>query len=230
MTFTSVWGMDACDIAWPPDTDTTCGMEGGMVALSAMERMKSNTAYDMIALSIAAYEGSPEVNAFTSKWDYSLMEMATLSKTERKGFALFQGKGKCKSCHVGTGRHGPFTDFTYDNLGIPRNPENPVYTHDPGFIDYGLGSYLQHSGYPATVWEPEMGEMKVPTLRNVDRRPLPRGNRSRPICTTATSRRSRGSCTSTTPATSSRSAPGALQEEEALAQRLLAASRGEPVT
>ena len=61
-------------------------------------------AYDNIALSIAAYEASPEVNAFTSKYDYALKGQAVLTKEERKGFSLFQGKGKCRLCHVSTGR------------------------------------------------------------------------------------------------------------------------------
>ena len=37
----------------------------------------------------------------------------------------------CSACHLSEpGRRQPplFTDFTYDNLGIPKNPENPFYT------------------------------------------------------------------------------------------------------
>ncbi len=71
-----------------------------------------------------------------------------------------------------------FTDFGYDNLGIPKNPDNPFYnmpaTWNPDgvdWIDYGLGGYLKSAGYPAEVYEPELGKMKVPTLRNVDLRP-----------------------------------------------------------
>src|SRR5665811_1763405 len=33
------------------------------------------------------------------------------------------------------------------------------------------GGYLKSAGYPAAVYEPEMGKVKVPTLRNVDLRP-----------------------------------------------------------
>ena len=70
-----------------------------------------------------------------------------------------------------------FTDYTYDNLGVPRNPMNPFYNepvwnslaHD--WVDLGLGGYLKGAGYPASVYDPAMGKMKVPTLRNVDLRP-----------------------------------------------------------
>jgi cytochrome c peroxidase len=156
VSFEAVWGSDACDIAWPVDVEGACATEGSTVLLSAADRAKSNTNYDDIALSIAAYEASPEVNAFASTFDYARKNgMEKLSKQARKGFALFQGKGKCKNCHVSVGDWPLFTDYTYDNLGVPKNPENPVYLRDPDFIDYGLGGYLRAAGYPAAVWEPE---------------------------------------------------------------------------
>jgi len=129
--------------------------------------------YDLIGLSIAAYEASPEVNAFTSKYDYSLMDMAKLSKEERKGFALFQGKGGCKACHPGSGHRPLFTDFTYDNLGVPKNPENPFYDDDSSFIDLGLGGFLDTRSEWAEYAMENYGKVKVPTLRNVDLRPYP---------------------------------------------------------
>ena len=132
---------------------------------------KENEAFDAIALSIAAYEASPEVNAFTSKYDYSLVSTATLTKEERKGFALFQGKGKCKLCHISSGEQPLFTDFTFDNLGIPKNPENPVYLFNSSFIDFGLGGFLASRPDYAPFADANMGMQKVPTLRNVDLRP-----------------------------------------------------------
>jgi cytochrome c peroxidase len=153
--FREVWGAGVCDPA--------------NVAM----------AYDDIALSIAAFEDSPMVNAFTSKYDYSFKGMAKLTKQERKGFSLFMGKGKCNRCHIGHGQHALFTDYSYDNLGVPRNPENPFYEEPAwnplGFdwVDNGLGGFLESAGYPAEVYELEMGKQKVPTLRNVDLRPSP---------------------------------------------------------
>jgi cytochrome c peroxidase len=124
----------------------------------------SSVYYDCIGRSIAAYERSKEVSAFTSKYDLWLKGKAKLTGQERMGLDLFQGKAKCSGCHVPP----LFTDFTYDNLGVPKNPKNPFYTEptgDPNFVDLGLGDYLG-AGY-----ESENGKMKVPTLRNVDKRP-----------------------------------------------------------
>jgi cytochrome c peroxidase len=170
VSFEEVWGAGACDIAWPADVETTCATEGVTVALSAEDRVKSDMTYDNIALSIAAYEDSPEVNAFTSKYDYSFSGMAKLSKEERKGFALFRGKGMCHRCHISNSQEALFTDFTFDNLGVPQNPENPAGTA-PDFVDPGLGGFLKKAGYPEDVYLGEWGKHKVPTLRNVDLRP-----------------------------------------------------------
>ena len=140
-----------------------------------------NGAYDAIAFSIAAYEASPEVNAFTSKYDWSKKGKAKLTHQEQRGFALFQGKGKCNRCHVSEGRNPLFTDFTYDNLGIPRNPENPFYLqadfNPQGFnwIDPGLGGFLASRADYADYADANMGKHKVPTLRNADLRAFPGG-------------------------------------------------------
>jgi cytochrome c peroxidase len=171
VSFEDVWGAGACDIEWPADVETVCAAEGETVVLSDADRAKSDMAYDDIALSIAAYEASPEVNAFTSKYDLTFKGSAKLSKEEQRGYALFRGKGKCHRCHISNGQGALFTDFTFDNLGIPKNPENPVYNVDPDFVDPGLGGFLKKAGYEPEVYEPELGKHKVPTLRNVDLRP-----------------------------------------------------------
>jgi cytochrome c peroxidase len=124
-------------------------------------------AYDAIGLTVAAYEGSPEVNAFTSKYDYSLTGQAKLTQQERLGFALFMGNGKCKLCHISTGKQPLFTDYTFDNLGIPKNPESPVYVNHPEFVDPGLGGFLANRADYAPFAAANMGKHKVPTLRNV---------------------------------------------------------------
>ena len=165
-----VWGDDACDIVWPADVETVCATEGATVALSAEDRAKSDRTYDDIALSIAAYEASPEVNAFNSKFDYAKKGKAKLTKEEQKGLSLFRGKGKCHLCHSSNGQKPFFTDFTFDNLGIPQNPENPAGVA-PEFVDPGLGGFLMALGYSEDVYVGELGKHKVPTLRNVDLRP-----------------------------------------------------------
>jgi len=138
--------------------------------------------YERIARSIAAYERSSEVNPFTSKFDYYLAGQATLTDQEALGLELFNGDAMCAACHISApgdeGEPPLFTDYTYDNLGTPKNPSNPYY-HMPrewnpagrDWIDYGLGGFLARAGYEPEVYEPELGKHKVPTLRNVAKSP-----------------------------------------------------------
>ncbi len=163
VTFEDVWGAGSCDIAWPTDTKTQCAAVGGSVGLDDADRAKSDMAYDQIALSIAVYEASPEVNAFSSKYD-----LGKLSKEEQRGRSVFQSKGKCSACHPSNGKQPLLTDFTFDNLGVPQNPENPAGVA-PDFVDAGLGAFLKAAGYSEEIYEEEWGKQKVPTLRNVDK-------------------------------------------------------------
>jgi cytochrome c peroxidase len=146
--------------------------------------------YDRVGLSIAAYEGSSEVNQFSSKWDLFMQGEAQLTSQEQWGMELFNGKADCAACHPAP----LFTDFTFDNLGIPKNPQNPFYDMDKVFlddgspinplgaawIDPGLGGYL--ASLPVSYFtdlgldkdqtvSESWGKQKVPTLRNVDLRP-----------------------------------------------------------
>ena len=171
ISFEAVWGDEACDIAWPNDIETVCATEGTTVDLSDADRAKSDMAYGNIGLSIAVYEDSPEVNAFSSKYDQTFGGKVKLSRLEQRGFALFRGKGKCHRCHTSNGQQALFTDFTFDNLGVPKNPVNPVYDVDPDFIDLGLGGFLSTREEYEDLAAENVGKHKVPTLRNVDLRP-----------------------------------------------------------
>lgn len=98
----------------------------------------SVTAYDSIAWSIREFEGARRTSQFSSKYDGVGYGVAALSPLEAKGLKLFKGQAKCANCHTLDSDlpEGPlFTDFTFDNLGIPRNPENPFYGMDTVIID-----------------------------------------------------------------------------------------------
>ncbi|MGA7181509.1 MAG: cytochrome c peroxidase [Thiobacillaceae bacterium] len=129
-------------------------------------------AYDRIVQAIAAFERTKTFAPFTSKFDYFLKGQAQLTTQEASGMALFTDpkKGNCAACHpiapLANGTPPLFTDFTYDNLGVPRNPDNPFYGQGVGFnpdgwsfVDLGLGGAL---GIAA-----QNGRFKVPTLRNI---------------------------------------------------------------
>lgn len=128
-----------------------------------------------LTTALAAYESSYEVARFTSKYDYWLQGKANLSTLELQGFTVFErpDKGNCASCHTLKKKHKYdtplFTDFTYDNIGVPVNPSNPYYSLDKNYnpfgdkyIDYGLGK-------SSKIKEPRyLGMFKVPTLRNIE--------------------------------------------------------------
>jgi cytochrome c peroxidase len=133
-------------------------------------------AYNKVAEAIAAYESTSEVNQFSSKYDLYVAGEVQLTDEETLGLELFEGKALCSQCHPS--EPGPyadqalFTDYTYDNLGTPKNMDNPFYNlpkkfnpEGAAFIDYGLGGFLKSSGIMG--WEDEAGKVKVPTLRNI---------------------------------------------------------------
>lgn len=145
--------------------------------------------YGRVGLTIAAYEDSPEVNQFSSKYDYYLHGKAQLTRQERWGLELFNDKGRCATCHPsepGPGGEPPlFTNFTFDNLGAPKNPQNPFYDMDTvllpdgspinpagaNWVDLGLGGFLETVPEWADMAAENYGKQKAPTLRNVDKRP-----------------------------------------------------------
>lgn len=141
---------------------------------TSLDAQSSDTAFDQIAQAIAAYESSHEVNPFNSKYDAYLAKRVTLTPQEQRGLQLFAEKANCASCHPHeTGADGSpplFTDFTYDNLGAPRNEKNPFY-RAPKSVNAD-GTTYRDLGVGASVSQPEhYGKVKVPTLRNVAKRP-----------------------------------------------------------
>lgn len=141
-----------------------------------------NFTYGIIAIAIAAFENSEKVNQFTSKYDYYLKGEVKLTKEELIGLELFNGKAKCALCHLNNyvpGESLPlFTDFRFENLGIPKNPQNPWYTMDSSlnidgaeWVDAGLAEYLKGVPQYAMLASENYGKHQVPTLRNIDKRP-----------------------------------------------------------
>lgn len=184
--FELVWGAGSFDITWPANTAQICATPNGAsefegnatpVALSPEDRTRSNSDYDHWALSLTAFEHSLSVSPFTSKFDAFLAGNYTLTPNEAAGYALFNGKGNCNSCHLdgrsttltsGTADTGAtadvtpvFTCFGSANEGLPKNPRVAFYyettpdtfgfTVNPGgftYTDFGLGTFLR-SGFGA---------------------------------------------------------------------------------
>ncbi len=136
----------------------------------------TNQVFQQIVQAIAAWESTPEVSAFSSKYDAFLLGQANLNVNELDGFRLFTGtyngrpngqpyvrNAQCSSCHTLAPEPGQgpdlFTNSHYFNVGIPRNPNNPYYKQtneasDPaGYnplgendVDLGLADYLYPDG------------------------------------------------------------------------------------
>jgi len=118
---------------------------------------------------LAAYESNaPEFRPFSSKFDLFLARKAMLTPQELRGFALFnrRDKGNCAACHPSTrADNAPplFTDYSYDNLGVPRNRTIPA-TADASYSDLGL---CGPDRVDLAARTDLCGAFKVPTLRNV---------------------------------------------------------------
>lgn len=130
--------------------------------------LNPDMAVRQLAAALQRYqEEDTALNAYTSKYDAVLRGTASLNAPETRGLALFNDakKGNCASCHTSArGEDGSlplFTDFTYDNLGIPRNPAIAANAY-ANYFDAGL------CGRPDLKDRTDLcGAFKVPTLRNV---------------------------------------------------------------
>jgi cytochrome c peroxidase len=203
--FEAVWGAQAFAIQWPGKVEEVCNTPGPPhagdptpVHLSAVDRGRAAATFDQLAQSIAGYEASHEVTAFSSKYDAVLAGKAKFTPQEQHGYEVFRGKGRCNECHRdgGPGEEPLFTDFTASNIGTPANSKLPYYSEDvpddrgyvanqkgPSFVDGGVGAFIAggHTlSQPSAIdsrWRAlasdNRGRFRVPTLRNVDKRPSP---------------------------------------------------------
>lgn len=136
----------------------------------ALDPGKEAQAFDQLAAAIAAFERTPAFSPFRSRFDDYLAGRGRLTPEELEGMSLFvrPDKGNCAACHVMT--RGPrgeaplFTDFTYDNLGVPRNPDSAFFAAD--FVDEGLAATLAARGIDGSALR---GKFRVPSLRNVEK-------------------------------------------------------------
>ena len=127
-------------------------------------------AFGKLAFALEEYQlKDPKFAPFDSKYDAYLAGRVALSAAETRGLTLFNDakKSNCAACHPSArseeGRPPLFTDFTYDSLGVPRNPAIAANA-DGAYVDLGL--CRAGLGVRATQ-DSECGKFKVPTLRNV---------------------------------------------------------------
>jgi cytochrome c peroxidase len=120
-------------------------------------------------MAVERYElEEPDFHPYTSKFDYYLDGKVQLTAAELHGKKLFDdpNSGNCASCHIDqpgvNGAHPLFTDFQFEALGVPRNPELSA-NRDPSYYDEGLcGPLRTDLAKDRTL----CGLFKTPTLRN----------------------------------------------------------------
>jgi len=204
--FKAVWGPNACD-----DIDDAYDNIARSIAAyeDSHEVNQFSSKYDLY-LETCINEGIDKDACAFGVGDAAGIAKAFFTSQERLGFQLFvdennndgfldTGEGAmCAACHVldlNDDAKNFFTDYTFDNLGMPKNPLNPVYEKDPDFIDYGLGNFLRklasddswlsapfvteslmliglnENGLLVQLADDNDGKHKVPTVRNVGKRP-----------------------------------------------------------
>jgi cytochrome c peroxidase len=123
----------------------------------------------LFALQKYQQEDLAEFAPYTSRYDAFLAGRVRLTDAELRGLALFNDpqKGNCAACHPSArGANGApplFTDFTYDNLGVPRSADISA-NYDPDYFDLGL---CGPDRTDIVDMRELCGAFKVPTLRNV---------------------------------------------------------------
>ncbi len=154
---------------------------------------RPDLAFKRIAVAISAWEHSPDVDSYSSKFDRALARdrddtpgrfpLAGFTTQENRGRDLFFGvmselnpegkNAKCARCHnsEGAGADGnqpfqTFSDNSFHHLGLP--PNHQISNFDADRPDYGLALHLMPANPVAST---AAGAFRTPTLRNVDKRP-----------------------------------------------------------
>ncbi len=111
----------------------------------------------------------PSFHPFTSKYDAWLAGKARFNRAELRGYLAFNdpNKGNCAACHLDKptrdGLPPLFTDFQYEALGVPRNPNIPA-NQNPHYYDLGIcGPFRTDMAQQAQY----CGMFLTPSLRNV---------------------------------------------------------------
>ena len=129
---------------------------------------RDDLAFEQALLALEAFQHSPaDFYPYSSKYDAYLRGEVQLTDQEKRGLEVFNHprRGNCANCHLSASTNGAppaFTDFEYDNVGVPRNPRIPANA-DASYYDMGLcgpsrTDLADHKKY--------CGLFRTPTLRN----------------------------------------------------------------
>lgn len=133
--------------------------------------------YADIASAIASFERTKLSG--NARFDRFLAgDSKALTAQERRGWALFNGKGRCNTCHAGNAVSPLFSDQKFHNIGVAAHKQDfvqlanealrVVRAGDQKQIDeLALQSKFSELGrFMVTRKENDIGSFKTPTLRN----------------------------------------------------------------
>ena len=142
-------------------------------AFGAAALASTTVAFPKVQLALQSFQlEDPSFHPYTSKYDLYLYRKpgGALTPAEARGLKLFKDKdtGNCSGCHLSEaslddGAPAQLTDYSFEAIGVPRNPQIPA-NRDRRYFDVGLCGPLRedHAHFPEFC-----GMFKTPTLRNV---------------------------------------------------------------
>jgi cytochrome c peroxidase len=134
--------------------------------------------YDDIASAIAAFERTQYSG--NAPFDHFIAgDKQAISDQAQRGFALFEGKGRCSACHAANGVASLFSDQKFHNIGIAAHKQNfeELARKAVGILKVGdtkqldelalQTSYSELGRFLVTKNMADIGAFKSETLRNI---------------------------------------------------------------
>jgi len=147
-------------------------------AAAFQQVFKRDVTYDDLAAAIAAFERTQfSGNARFDRFIFG--ESKALDESERRGWALFNGKARCNSCHAGNAVNPLFSDQKFHNIGVAAHKQDFPQLAREGLKVVRLGDekqidelalqtrFSELGRFLVTKQENDVGAFKTPTLRNV---------------------------------------------------------------
>jgi cytochrome c peroxidase len=142
-------------------------------AFGAAALADTEAAFAKVQLALQSFQlEDPSFHPYNSKYDLHLYKKpgGAFTAAEERGLAVFKDAktGNCAGCHLSEaslddGAPPELTDYSFEAIGVPRNPEIPA-NRDRRHHDLGVCGPLRddHARFPESC-----GLFKTPTLRNV---------------------------------------------------------------
>ncbi len=134
--------------------------------------------FDDIARAISAYERT--FVSTNSRFDTFITgDPKAFTAQERRGWALFNGKGRCLTCHPFNGTQPLFTDHKFHNIGVSAHKQNfvelarrglkAVNSNDPDAVDRAaIETDMSELGRFLVTKQPkDIGTFRTMGLRNL---------------------------------------------------------------